>query len=286
MMKIIESPREGMQGFSRIIPTGEKVKYINHLLRVGFDTVEIGSLVSPKIIPQMADSLDVLKKLDLAGTTSGRMFLAVNARGAERLAAIDEITHISYPFSFSPAFLALNVNSTVEQSLDTAESVTNLCQKNGKTAVIYISMAFGNPYGDPWSIELLAGWVAKLYRAGARIIPLSNVSMEIDAALITEVYSTLIPLFPDVEFGLHLHTANVGWFDKVNAAYHAGCRRFDGVINGLGGCPMAGKELLGNLKTENLVEFTQVKGIPLNISQTALAEACNVAMDTFLNNEY
>jgi hydroxymethylglutaryl-CoA lyase len=281
MMKIIESPREGMQGFSRIIPTEEKVSYINHLLRVGFDTVEIGSIVSPGIIPQMADSLDVLKKLEFSGITSNLMFLAVNARGAGILSKLDLITHISYPFAFSPTFLRLNVNSTVERSLETTETVTNLCAKNGKQAVIYISMAFGNPYGDPWSLDILVDWVSKLHQAGATVIPLSNVSMEIDAELIKDVYSTLVPMFPGVEFGLHLHTTNQGWNEKVNAAYMAGCRRFDGVINGLGGCPMAGKEMLGNLKTENLIEFAAEKGIPLNISQTALVEACRVAMDTF-----
>jgi hydroxymethylglutaryl-CoA lyase len=281
MIKIIESPREGMQGFSRIIPTGEKVRYINHLLRVGFDTVEIGSIVSPRVIPQMSDSLEVLKKLDLAGITSNRMFLAVNARGAETLAETEEITHISYPFSFSPTFLKLNVNSTVEHSLDTAEFVTNLCQKNGKTAVIYISMAFGNPYGDPWSIEILVEWVRKLYQAGARIIMLSNVSMEIDEILISQVYATLIPGFPDVEFGLHLHTANRGWYEKVNAAYSAGCRRFDGVINGWGGCPMAGKKMLGNLKTENLLEFATNQNLIPEINEIALNECFRLAAEVF-----
>jgi hydroxymethylglutaryl-CoA lyase len=281
MMKIIESPREGMQGFSRIIPLEEKVRYVNQLLRVGFDTVEIGSIVSPRLIPQMADSLEVLKNIDLSGTTSDRMFLAVNARGAETLAGVGEITHISYPFSFSPTFLELNVNSTVEQSLATTEFVNNQCHINGKSAVIYISMAFGNPYGDPWSLELLADWVGKLYQAGARIIPLSNVSMEIEAALITEIYSTLIPMFPDVEFGLHLHTANHGWYEKVLAAYTAGCRRFDGVISGWGGCPMAGKEMLGNLKTENLIKFAEEKGIVLNLSQPDLTEAYKLAVETF-----
>ncbi|MFZ4521983.1 MAG: hypothetical protein ACOYNC_09765 [Bacteroidales bacterium] len=256
MMKIIESPREGMQGFSRIIPTREKVRYINQLLRVGFDTVEIGSIVSPQLIPQMADSLDVLNSLDLAGTTTNLMFLCVNNRGADLLAGRDEITHISYPFSFSPAFLKLNVNTTVQKSFDTAEYVINLCHAKGKQAVIYISMAFGNPYGDPWNLDILVESVSKLYQAGVRIIPLSNVSMEIEPELISKVFSSLIPFFPDVEFGLHLHTSNQGWREKTAAAYDAGCRRFDGVINGMGGCPMAGKELLGNLKTENLVEFT------------------------------
>jgi len=282
MIKIIESPREGMQGFSRIIATAAKVRYIDHLLHVGFDTVEIGSIVSPRIIPQMADSMEVLKKLDLSGTISNVMFLAVNDRGALVLAGIDQITHISYPFSFSPTFLKHNVKATVDQSLDTAEVVTNLCHKNGKTAVIYISMAFGNPYGDPWSIEILAEWVRKLHEAGARIIPLSNVSVEIEPKLIFTVYSTLIPMFPDIEFGLHLHTSNQGWYEKVNSAYMAGCRRFDGVINGWGGCPMAGKELLGNLKTENLIAFADeisVTGVRLN--PIAVRDAYDMAGEIF-----
>jgi hydroxymethylglutaryl-CoA lyase len=281
MMKIIESPREGMQGFPCMIPTEEKVRYIDHLLRVGFDTVEVGSLASPGVIPQMADSLDVLKKIDLSGISTNIMFLVLNARGAEMLANAAEITHLSYPFSFSPTFLKLNVNSTVGQSLETAEVVNTLCQKHGKQAVIYISMAFGNPFGDLWSIDLLVDWVGKLYQAGARIISLSNVSMELDAAQISEVYSTLIPMFPEVEFGLHLHTSNQGWHAKVQAAYDAGCRRFDGVINGRGGCPMAGKKMLGNLDTESLIAFAEEKEALGSIDKRALEEARMLARKIF-----
>ncbi|MEI6172176.1 MAG: hydroxymethylglutaryl-CoA lyase [Bacteroidota bacterium] len=281
MIKIIESPREGMQGFPRMIPAGEKISYLNRLLRVGFDTVETGSVVSSRIIPQMADSLDVLKQLDLAGTSSNIMFLAVNTRGAEQLAHVKEITHISYPFSLSPTFLELNVRSTVEQSLETAKFVTGLCKNTGKQAVIYISMAFGNPYGDPWNVNLLAEWVGKLYEAGARIIPLSNVSIEIDVPVISEVFSTLIPMFPDVEFGLHLHTTNRGWHEKADAAYSAGCRRFDGVISGLGGCPMTGKEMLGNLDTGNLIAFAEEKEEPGSIDKKAWEEARMLARKIF-----
>lgn len=281
MIKIIESPREGMQGFPRIIPAGEKISYLNRLLRVGFDTVETGSMVSSRIIPQMADSLDVMKQLDLAGTSSNIMFLVVNTRGAEQLAKVNEITHISYPFSFSPTFLELNVRSTVEQSLETAKFVTGLCKQTTKQAVIYISLAFGNPYGDPWSVNMLAKWVGKLYMAGARIIPLSNVSIEIDVPVISEVFSTLIPMFPDVEFGLHLHTTNQGWHEKADAAYLAGCRRFDGVISGLGGCPMAGKEMLGNLDTENLIAFAEEKEALGSINKKALEEAYLAAREIF-----
>jgi hydroxymethylglutaryl-CoA lyase len=281
MIKIIESPREGMQGFLPIISAEEKVRYIDKLLQVGFDTVEIGSIVSPKIIPQMANSLDVLKKLDITGTSSNVMFLALNNRGASVLAAIKEITHISFPFSFSPTFLKINVNSTVEQSLETTKFITRLCNENRKQAVIYISMAFGNPYGDDWSLDLLLEWAGKLHDAGARIIMLSNVSMEIEAALLAEVYSILIPMFPDVEFGLHLHTANSGWYEKIDAAYQSGCRRFDGVINGLGGCPMAGKEMLGNLNTGNLIAFAREKETLSKIDHNAFNESCKIAEELF-----
>ncbi|MCX6303428.1 MAG: hydroxymethylglutaryl-CoA lyase [Bacteroidetes bacterium] len=281
MMKIIESPREAMQGFHRIIPTGEKVRYIDHLLRTGFDTVEIGSIVSPVAVPNMADSLEVLGQLDLSGITTNRMFLAANTRGAEILAGIDGITHISYPFSFSPAFQKMNVNATVEQSLDTVKLISSLCEKSGKQAVIYISMAFGNPYGDPWNIDMLAEWIGKLHQSGIRIIPLSNVSVETGAAMIREVFSTLVPMFPDVEFGLHLHTGNQGWYEKVHAAYTSGCRRFDGVINGLGGCPMAGKEMLGNLKTQNLLEFASKEKLALMLDRETFNEDCRAARELF-----
>jgi hydroxymethylglutaryl-CoA lyase len=281
MIRIIESPREGMQGFSRIMNTEEKVRYINQLLRVGFDTVEIGSIVSPKHVPQMAGSLEVLEKLDLAGTSSNRMFLAVNTRGAEILAEVDEITHISYPFSFTPTFLKNNMNVTVEQSFDTVANIVSLCRKSNKQAVIYVSMAFGNPYGDAWDIGMLVQWVKHLHNLGVRTIPLSNVSVEIDKTMISEVFATLIPLFPDVEFGLHLHTANFHWFSRVEAAYNAGCRRFDGVINGWGGCPMSGKEMLGNLKTENLLEFAKKKNLNLKFDTAALKTAYATAGEIF-----
>ncbi len=281
MIKIIESPREGMQGFPRIIPTMEKVRYINELLKVGFDVVEIGSRVSPKIIPQMGDSMEVLNLLDLTENRSGRMFLATGIRGAELLASKAEITHISYPFSFSPAFLRLNLNTTIEQSRETVETITNLCSQHGKQAVIYISMAFGNPYSDPWSQEILAGWVQKLYQSGATTIVLSNVSIELDALLIFEVFSRLIPMFPGVEFGLHLHTTNVGWYEQVNAAYRAGCRRFDSVIGGRGGCPMTGKRMLGNLDTRHLLEFAERKNLTVGIDRKALEKAYETEREIF-----
>ncbi len=276
-MKIIDSPREGMQSLPGIIPLADKIRYINRLLQVGLDTVEAGSLVSPKIIPQMADSLEVMKKIDLSGSRSKIMFLAVNDRGAGVLAPLDGITHISFPFSFSPAFLKLNVKSTVEESFATARRVIQLCRRYGKTPVIYISMAYGNPYGDPWSMELLTEWTGRLHSEGAGTVVLSNVSTEIGADLIRTVFSALVPGFPEVEFGLHLHTGRDDWHEKLTAAWESGVRRFDGVMSGRGGCPMTGRELLGNVRTEDLFAFARMKGIATGVNQYMLEEVSREA---------
>jgi hydroxymethylglutaryl-CoA lyase len=282
VIKIIESPREGMQGFDNMIPADRKVRYINALLKAGFDTVEIGSIVSPRVVPQMADSLEVLGKLDLSDTSSNRMFLTLNRKGADMIAAQKEITHISYPFSFSPSFLEKNVRSTVEEAIQTVEYVTGLCAKTNKTPVVYISYAFGNPYGDAWSINLLHEWTGKLVEAGAGIIPLSNVSMEISAEMIRDVFESLIEAYPDTEFGLHLHTAGHDWYPKLEAAYGAGVRRFDAVIDGHGGCPMSGKEMMGNLATQNLLLFLKEHDIPDGLDGHALREAMEIARETYV----
>lgn len=280
-MKIIESPREGMQGYENLVTTDQKVRFINALLRVGFDTVEIGSIVSPRLVPQMADSLDVLNRLDLSGTSSNRMFLVLNRKGADIVSGIESITHISYPFSFSPTFLFNNVRSTVEEAFNTAAYVAEVCDKTGKTAVIYISYAYGNPFGDPWSIDLLLEWVGKLRSAGIRIIPLSNVSMEISTEVISNTFKWLIDICPNVEFGLHLHTSNHDWYPKIEAAWQAGVRRFDTVINGYGGCPVSGKEMLGNLMTQHLLSFMKDNNIPDGLDRRAFDLAVEIAGETY-----
>jgi hydroxymethylglutaryl-CoA lyase len=281
-MKITESPREGMQSLHYTIPTEKKVRYIQQLLKIGFDTVEIGSIVSPKLIPQMADTMEVLRKVDFSGTRSNRMMLVVNKKGAEIISEVKEITHISYPHSISQTFLKKNLNATAGQSLETISEIANLCEKSGKQLVIYISMAFGNPYGDPWSMEILQEEIRVMERIGVKIIPLSNVAIEIGKQLIKEVFSQLTPEFPTIELGLHLHTTNKDWLENVHAAYEYGCRRFDSVINGYGGCPMTGKEMLGNLKTENLVEFAGDHGLVGNIDSDALKEAYKLVALTFM----
>ena len=280
-MKIIESPREGMQSLHFTIPTEKKARYIQQLLKVGFDTVEVGSIVSPRLIPQMADSLDLIKQLDFSGTHSNRMVLVVNTKGAEIISNVKEITHISYPHSISQTFLKKNLNATTEQSLETVSEIANLCEKTGKQLVIYISMAFGNPYGDPWNTEMLAESISMLTKMGVKTIPLSNVAIEIDQQLIKEIFTFLIPEFPTIEFGLHLHTTNRDWLENVLAAYDSGCRRFDSVINGYGGCPMSGKELLGNLMTENLVAFAGNHGLTEDLNLSALEDAYKLALLTF-----
>ena len=270
-----------MQGLHDFIPTDTKVAYINQLLQVGFDTLDFGSFVSPKAIPQMRDTAEVLERLDLSRTATKLLAIVANERGAEDACRFEPIRYLGYPFSISETFQQRNTNASIAESLERTKVIQELCSKHGKELVLYISMGFGNPYGDPWSIGLLVEWVGKLHRAGARIIPLSNVSTEIGPDLIREVFSTLIPLFPGVEFGLHLHTANEGWYDKVDAAYKAGCRRFDGVINGWGGCPMAGKKLLGNLKTENLLLYAAQNGIETGTDNQALLEVYRTAREVF-----
>ncbi len=281
-MKIIESPREGMQSLHYTIPTEKKVRYIQRLLKIGFDTVEVGSIVSRKLIPQMADTLEVIQQLDFSGTRSNRMVLVVNKKGGEIISEVKEITHISYPHSISPLFLEKNLNTTPEQSLETVSELVNLSEKTGKQLVIYISMAFGNPYGDPWNMDILRKEIRLLKKIGVRVIPLSNVAIEIDKILIKQVFSQLIPEFPQIEFGLHLHTTNKDWNENVTAAYECGCRRFDSVINGYGGCPMTGKEMLGNLATENLVAFAEEHGLAGDLDHDALNEAYKTLAITFM----
>lgn len=270
-MKIIESPREAMQALEILIPTERKIAYIQNLLDNGFDVLEAGSIVSPRLIPQMADSLTVLEKLDLSKTITRIMMLVVNKKGAEILAPYESVNYLSYPFSVSQGFQKQNLNANHDQSLSTIDFIQNTCVKSGKESVIYFSMAFGNDFGDAWSPDLLCEWAETMKNMGVRTIPLSNVSIEIDPELISKVFSLLIPEFPDIEFGMHLHTSERNWKAQVEAAYAAGCRRFDTVLGGLGGCPLSGAELMGNLNTLNLIAWMDENGIrhklnPANLS--------------------
>lgn len=272
-MKIVESPREAFQGWSRIIPTSEKVTYVGLLLRAGFDTVEAGSMASPRLVPQMADTLEMLNSLNRGESRTHIMALALNLRGATQLADAPIVSHIAYPFSVSPSFQARNVNATFEESYETVRQITTLCRSRGKQPVIYLPMAFGNPYGDPWSLTMLSDFAGIVRIAGARIICLSNVSVEVSAESVGDAFSTLIPLYPDVEFGFHLHTATGDGTDRIEAAYRAGCRRFDGVIGGHGGCPMTGGELMANVRTELLLRFAKDHGESTGVDEAVFNHA-------------
>jgi hydroxymethylglutaryl-CoA lyase len=282
-MKIIESPREAFQALNKVIPTEIKVKYINALLKVGFDSVEVGSLVSPKVIPQLSDTIGLIKKIDFTGNRTRPMVLLVNKKGAEQVSEFDEITDVCYPFPLSESFARRNLNSTIENCLETVDDILNITVKSNKTFVGYFSMAFGNSYGDAWNLDILLEWVEIFKKKGIRILSLSNVSAEVDAELIGQVFNRVTSQFPDMEFGLHLHTNDNNWFEKVNTAWLSGCRRFDGVISGMGGCPMTGKELLGNLATENMIEFLENKNeIPKGFDHKAFIKAGKLASEIFL----
>lgn len=264
-LKIIECPRDAMQGIKEFIPTETKVQYIQSLLRVGFDTIDFGSFVSPKAIPQMVDTAEVLSKLDLNTTTSKLLAIIANTRGANDACQHPEIDYLGYPFSISENFQMRNTHKTIAQSVVTLTEILNLANKHGKEVVVYISMGFGNPYGDPWDVEIVGDWTERLSKMGVSILSLSDTIGSSNPESIDYLFSNLIPKYPDIEFGAHLHTTPSTWFEKIDAAYKAGCMRFDGAIQGFGGCPMAKDELTGNMPTEKVLSyFTSIKHNNLN----------------------
>lgn len=264
-VKIIECPRDAMQGIKQFIPTEQKVQYIQSLLRVGFDTIDFGSFVSPKAIPQMVDTAAVLSQLDLSKTTSKLLAIIANTRGAEDACNHKEIDYLGFPFSISENFQMRNTHKTIAQSVVTLSEILELASKFNKEVVVYISMGFGNPYGDPWNVDIVGEWTEKLATMGVNILSLSDTVGTSNPESIDYLFSNLIPLYPAIEFGAHLHTTPTTWFEKIDAAYKAGCYRFDGAIQGFGGCPMAKDELTGNMPTEKLLSyFTTQKINPLN----------------------
>jgi hydroxymethylglutaryl-CoA lyase len=254
-LKIIETPRDGFQGLANFVPTELKIRYINRLLQVGFHTVEVGSFVSPKAVPQMADTAEVIRGLDLSGSESRVMVLAATPKAAEKAASFSQVDDILYPFSFSETFLQRNLKSDIEGSKATIAEIQKICKEGKKQLIVYISMAFGNPYGDPWSLEMVKEWVAYLVSKGIEIIPLSDISGDASPNTIKTVFTELIRDFPSTEFGAHLHCTQDDYFGKVNAAWESGVRRFDTVLGGIGGCPFAGDHLVSNLDTRSLVKY-------------------------------
>ena len=281
-MKLIECPRDAIQGFSRHIPTAKKIEYFNELLKVGFDTLDIGSFVSKKKIPQLADTSEIIKNIKIDNSITKLLVIVGNERGAKEAVSFDEITYLGFPFSISETFQKRNINSSIKDSLIRLEKIQNLCLKNNKKLVTYFSMAFGNPYGDEWSTYIVAHWAEKLLKEfGINILSLSDTIGSSTPKVISWLFKKLIIEFPDVEFGAHLHSSPDNYLVKLQSAYDAGCKRFDGSILGIGGCPMANDDLVGNMATEKMIEFLESKSEKLKLNKDSIQKSLNIAKSIF-----
>ena len=283
-VKIIECPRDAMQGVRDWIPTKEKAQFIQSLLDCGFDTIDFGSFVSPKAIPQMKDTSELLSLLDLSSTESQLLAIVANIRGAKDAAMYDQIDYLGYPFSISENFQMRNTHKTIAQSIETLKEILNLADSKNKKVVAYLSMGFGNPYGDPWNINIVGEWTEKLSNMGVKTLSLSDTVGSSTPEIITYLFSELITKYPSIEFGAHLHTTTTKWKEKVSAAYLAGCRRFDGAIQGFGGCPMAKDDLTGNMPTEKILSYFATEKVNTNINSVSFENAYNEASKIF--NKY
>ena len=280
-VKIIECPRDAMQGIKAFIPTELKVLYLQSLLRCGFDTIDFGSFVSPRAIPQMVDTAQVLDQLDLSKTSSKLLAIVANLRGAQAACEHPEIDYLGYPFSISENFQMRNTHKTIAQSVALLQDILDLAFAKGKQVVVYISMGFGNPYGDPWNVDVVGEWTEKLAGMGVKILSLSDTVGTSNPETIDYLFSNLIPAYPAVEFGAHLHTTPTTWHEKVDAAFKAGCRRFDGAIQGFGGCPMAKDELTGNMPTEKMLSYFNTAKADAGIKMTSFESSYNQATKIF-----
>ncbi len=280
-IKIIECPRDAMQGIKQFIPTKRKVAYIQSLLRVGFDTIDFGSFVSPKAIPQMQDTAAVLERLDLSNTTSKLLAIIANTQGAISASEYSQIQYLGFPFSISENFQMRNTHKTIAQSIITLDEILEIAAKKNKIVVAYLSMGFGNPYGDPWNVEIVGEWTERLSNMGVQILSLSDTVGSSTPEVISYLFSNLIPKYPQIEFGAHLHTTPDKWFEKVNAAYKSGCRRFDGAIQGFGGCPMAKDSLTGNMPTEKLLSYFTTQKENTNLNPMSFESSYNESLKLF-----
>lgn len=281
MLKLIECPRDAMQGIKQFIDTDSKVRYINQLLKVGYDTLDFGSFVSPKAIPQMRDTEEVLSRLDLHENDTKLLAIVANTRGAEQALTHPEIAYLGYPFSISETFQLRNTNATISESTERVAEIQSLCVAKNRELVVYISMGFGNPYGDIWNADIVLKWVKKLHEMGVRILSLSDTIGVANPQSIKYLFSNVIPAYPDIEFGAHLHTMPHTWREKVEAAYQAGCRRFDSAIKGYGGCPMAKDDLTGNMPTENLIQYFDEINADIEIDRKAFNKSMAIALEIF-----
>lgn len=273
-----------MQGLKDFIPTEAKASYINQLLKVGFDTLDMGSFVSPKAIPQLRDTAEVIKQLDLADTVSKLLVIVANKRGSEAAVEFDEITYLGFPFSISATFQQRNINSTIEESLSRLSDVLEMADRKNKEVVTYFSMAFGNPYDDPWSAEIVAEWADKLVNEyGVKILSMSDTIGSSSPETIKWIFNHLIPTFPEVEIGAHLHTTPDKWEEKIHASIQNDCRRFDSAIKGYGGCPMAKDDLTGNMPTEHLIDYLNRHNLDHGLNENEFAKAMEMALTLFPN---
>jgi hydroxymethylglutaryl-CoA lyase len=284
MMKIIECPRDAMQGIAEFIPTDKKIRYMNQLLKVGFDTIDFGSFVSPKAIPQLRDTAEVLAGLDVADSSSKLLAIVANTRGAETAAGYKAITYLGFPLSISETFQQRNTNRSITEALNTVSEIQDICARGHHQLVVYISMGFGNPYGDPYDIEVVGQFVDILQTLGIKIISLADTIGVSTPEQITYLFTSLSKEFPRIELGAHLHSNPVTALDKVKAAYEAGCKRFDGAIKGFGGCPMAKDDLVGNLATEIIVSFLKAQGDLAGIQEQELSRALMMADEIFVEH--
>ncbi len=276
-MKIIECPRDAMQGLHDFIPTAEKVRYLNALLKVGFDSLDFGSFVSPKAIPQMRDTAEVLGQLALEDTATKLLAIVANRRGALSAASFPEVDVLGYPFSISETFQLRNTNATIVESLERVKGIQEICLQHNKTLLIYISMGFGNPYGDYWDVDIVQKWVEELAKLDITIFQLSDTIGVAEPANIEYLFKNLIPANPNIEIGAHFHTTPDTWEEKIVSAYENGCRRFDGTIRGFGGCPMAQNELVGNMPSENLVTFARERNIATGLNLENYFDAMKIS---------
>ena len=281
-LKLIECPRDAMQGWKTLIPTKKKIEYINQLLKVGFDSIDFGSFVSPKAVPQMADTKEVIKELDVKNSHSKLLAIIANVRGAEEAAGFEKIHYLGFPFSVSPTFQMRNANSTIEESLERVKEIKRICDINEKELVVYISMTFGNPYGDDYSENIVLDWINKLVGEGIQIISLSDTVGMADASQVASIVNKVISRFPDLETGVHLHSTSFNWQQKIDAALQNGCLRFDGALKGFGGCPFAEDELVGNINTELMIPYFNQLGYLKNINESELLKASQMASEIFI----
>ncbi|HEY5370478.1 MAG TPA: hydroxymethylglutaryl-CoA lyase [Hanamia sp.] len=281
-LKLIECPRDAMQGWKTFIPTEKKIEYINQLIKVGFETIDFGSFVSPKAVPQMADTKEVIKELNMDDCNTKLLAIIANVRGAKEAAEFKKINYLGFPFSVSPTFQMRNANSTIEESLERVKEIKKVCDKNEKELVVYISMAFGNPYGDDYNENIVLKWIKKIAGEGIGIISLADTVGLADASQVASIVNKVISQFPDLETGVHLHSTNINWQQKIGAALQNGCMRYDSALKGFGGCPFAEDELVGNMNTELMIPYFKKLDFLENINETELLKASQMASEIFI----